>query len=96
MLLSAEKRNEFDRAKNAKAIRVTLYELGIFIGALYLADKSGEIWPHVDRPYHLATEGLEVAFVPRTAAQPRRGRAASGSILKRGRSASGAALFVVG
>jgi ATP/ADP translocase len=37
MLLSAERRNELDRAKNGKAIRVVLYKLGVLIGAIYFS-----------------------------------------------------------
>ena len=47
MLLSAERRNELDRAKNGKAIRVVLYELGVLIGAIYVStigDKQFQPW----------------------------------------------------
>ena len=63
MLLSAEQRNEFDRAKNAKAIRVTLYEVGIFIGALYLANKVGEIWPQYGAAVVTGVLGMWIALI---------------------------------
>jgi hypothetical protein len=38
-MTAAERRNERDRARHTKATRVTLYELGIMIAALNVADK---------------------------------------------------------
>ena len=43
--LTAELRTELDRAKHGKAIRVAIYDLGIFIGALYAAEKVAVFWP---------------------------------------------------
>jgi hypothetical protein len=45
MRLTDEQRSFFNRATHSKAIRVTLYDLGIFIGALYFADKVAIMWP---------------------------------------------------
>jgi hypothetical protein len=43
MAMSAERRNELDRAKHTKATRVALYELGILIAVLNVADKVAGI-----------------------------------------------------
>ena len=43
MTMSDERRNELDRARHTKATRVTLYELGIMIAALNVADKGAGI-----------------------------------------------------
>jgi hypothetical protein len=40
-----KKRDELDRAINAKAIRVAIYDVGIFIGFLFAASKSHVILP---------------------------------------------------
>jgi hypothetical protein len=44
MTMNAQRRNELDRAKHTKATRVTLYELGILIAVLNVADKLAGIW----------------------------------------------------
>jgi hypothetical protein len=36
-MLTAERRNELDRAKNGKAIRLAIYELGTLVGAIYFS-----------------------------------------------------------
>jgi hypothetical protein len=46
-MLTAERRNEMDRAKLGRAIRVSIYELGALIGAIYfstVADMKLEPW----------------------------------------------------
>jgi hypothetical protein len=50
MMLNEEERNEFYRAKHAKSIKAALYELGILISTLYLADQAAEIWPQYKEP----------------------------------------------
>jgi hypothetical protein len=40
-----KKRDELDRAINAKAIRVAIYDVGILIGLLFAASKSHVILP---------------------------------------------------
>ena len=44
MTMTAERRNERDRAKHSSATKVTLYELGILIAVLNATDKGFEIW----------------------------------------------------
>ena len=44
-MLTPEERNEFDRAKHAKAIRVAIYEVGCAFIALFAADQAARFWP---------------------------------------------------
>ena len=48
--LSPQQRNEFDRTKQSKAIRMAHYELGLLIGAMYVFEKIATIWPE-PKPY---------------------------------------------
>src|SRR5262245_4703015 len=45
MSMTDEERNSCEWAKNAKAVRMGVYDVGILIGAILLADKIGELWP---------------------------------------------------
>jgi hypothetical protein len=42
--MTAEERNKLDRARNFKAVRVGIYDVGIVLGAILLADKADLIW----------------------------------------------------
>lgn len=47
-MMTAEQRNELGWAKNAKIIRLGVYDIGILIGAVLLADRVGELWPQYE------------------------------------------------
>ena len=43
--MKPQQRNEFDRAKQSKAIRMAHYEVGMLIGAMYFFDRLGAVLP---------------------------------------------------
>jgi hypothetical protein len=45
LIYSVEFRNELDRAKNGRAIRVAIYDVGLLLGLLYAAEKTLVILP---------------------------------------------------
>jgi hypothetical protein len=63
MMLNEEERNEFYRAKHAKSIKAALYELGILISTLYLADQAAEIWPQYKEPAFMVAVAMLFAMV---------------------------------
>ena len=62
-MLTAERRTELDRAKHGKAIRVAVYDLGIFIGALYGASKIEVMWPDLIWSAYIFAGGLWVGLI---------------------------------
>jgi hypothetical protein len=62
MKLKPQQRNEFDRAKQSKAIRMAHYELGMFIGAMYFFEKVARIWSE-SKPYALLVAIAGVGWI---------------------------------
>jgi len=47
-MLTTAQRNELHRADNAKAIRVAIYEVGMWGAAVFVAAKVAELWPNYE------------------------------------------------
>jgi hypothetical protein len=66
-MLSTQKRTEFGRTKHAKAIRVGVYDHGIFIGGLFLADRVADRvaqhWPQYAIPAFIVIVAAALSFL---------------------------------
>jgi hypothetical protein len=63
MTLNPEQRNEFYRAKHAKSVKAAMYDLGILISMLYLADKAAEFWPQYKEPAFMVAVAMLFAMI---------------------------------
>jgi hypothetical protein len=63
MTLKADQRNEFYRAKHAKSLKAAMYELGVLISVLYLADKAAEFWPQYKEPAFMVAVAMLLAMI---------------------------------
>lgn len=63
MTLNAEQWNEFYRAKHTKSVKAAMYELGVLISTLYLADKAAEFWPQYKEPAFMVAVAMLLAMI---------------------------------
>jgi len=63
MTLNTEQRNEFYRAKHAKSVKAAMYELGVLISTLYLADKAAEFWPQYKEPAFMVSVAMLLSMI---------------------------------
>jgi hypothetical protein len=61
--MTEEKRNEVNRSINSRAIRVSIYDVGILLGLLFAADKSHGIIPGYESFIQYAAIGMWVYLI---------------------------------
>ena len=62
-MLTAEQRNQFDRIKNTRAIRVAVFDAAIAIGAILLVAHIAKSWPQYAGVALLVAGGLWVGLI---------------------------------